>query len=323
MQKNFDDSVIFNQQKQIYIIPDENWVNGSEKYKIGILGGGVSGISAAYYARKMFPYAQIIIFEREKELGGWMKTVITEKFVHELGPRSIRHATSKMTTDLLNMFDELHLLNRIIKDQPRKMKIHLIQDENLKTTTLQKWKLILKFIWFKIRYKIDKRVQKKVFENDLTVEQFFEIYMRKEHNFITKIIDPFLSGIWAGKISELSAKSTLHGMLTFLRDKRISSFTSLKPRSKRVKRYLRYLKGCNAYVFKSGFQELTSKFTSVFENNKIDAKYESSITKITETNNQFEITYSTIQNQNKVEIKEKGFDFIISALPAFTLNEIF
>ena len=202
------------------------------------------------------------------------------------------------------------------------MKIHIIQDENLKATLLQKWKIILKFIWFKIIFKIDSTTLNIVMQHDPTVEQFFDIYMREESDFVRKIIDPFLSGIWAGNISELSAKSTLHGMLTSLRDKRISTFSSSQPRSKRVKRYLRYLRGWSAYVFKSGFQELTNKFASSFENNKIDVKYESTVSKIAETNEQYEVTYSTIQNQKKVEIKEKGFDFIISSLPAFTLKDI-
>ena len=73
--KKFDETAIFNQKNQVYFLPDENYIQNSEKYKIGIFGGGITGLASAYYARKMFPFATIILFEKEKELGGWMKTV--------------------------------------------------------------------------------------------------------------------------------------------------------------------------------------------------------------------------------------------------------
>jgi protoporphyrinogen/coproporphyrinogen III oxidase len=179
---------------------------------------GISGLVSAFYARKQFPYSEITVFEKSEKVGGWMDTKIIEKFVHEMGPRSIRN--NKMAVEILNICDELNILDRVIKDNPKAMKIRIISDENLATSELKKWKLVVKFLTIKLKYHLSPKIKQNVKENDLTVTEFFEQFVGKDSKFVNGAIDPFLSGIWAGKISELSVKSTLHVMLTFLKDPR-------------------------------------------------------------------------------------------------------
>jgi hypothetical protein len=68
---------------------------------IGILGGGITGLAAAYYAVKAhaekYPGQQlprITLYEKSKKLGGWMKSskvrVPEGEVLFEWGPRSIR-----------------------------------------------------------------------------------------------------------------------------------------------------------------------------------------------------------------------------------------
>ena len=68
-----------------------------------------------------------------------MDTVNLYKFVHELGPRSFRN--NHMAVEIFNVLDEISLLDRVVKDNPKAMKIHMIEDENLNTTELKKIKL--------------------------------------------------------------------------------------------------------------------------------------------------------------------------------------
>ena len=56
--------------------------------KFGILGGGISGLSTAYYLRKKFPGCAISLFEKEAKLGGWLQTY-NQKF--EMGARLIKN----------------------------------------------------------------------------------------------------------------------------------------------------------------------------------------------------------------------------------------
>ena len=64
-----------------------------------ILGGGISGLSAAYYMQKFCSHLsaikKIIVLESSSHLGGWLKTHTFEDGVkHELGPKTIRVPTN-------------------------------------------------------------------------------------------------------------------------------------------------------------------------------------------------------------------------------------
>lgn len=74
---------------------------------IVILGGGISGLSCAYYLQKLGASAlqgrNIIVIEANKHLGGWMKTErCDDDVLHELGPRCLRFA-GKLGSNTLNM----------------------------------------------------------------------------------------------------------------------------------------------------------------------------------------------------------------------------
>jgi oxygen-dependent protoporphyrinogen oxidase len=74
--------------------------------KISIIGGGISGLSAAFYARKKFPNAHISLFEASDRLGGWMQTKEVDGFSFELGPRTFQVSRCHL---LLAMVQELGL----------------------------------------------------------------------------------------------------------------------------------------------------------------------------------------------------------------------
>jgi oxygen-dependent protoporphyrinogen oxidase len=70
--------------------------------RIAILGGGIAGLSSAYYVSKEFPQAKITLFEAGKETGGWIKSRKVEvqgqdgqkgEVLFELGPRTLRNST--------------------------------------------------------------------------------------------------------------------------------------------------------------------------------------------------------------------------------------
>lgn len=73
-----------------------------------VLGGGVTGLSAAYFLRGKFPHAKITIYEASKRLGGWVDSETIEvdggKVLFEWGPRSLRPDLSgpgKITAQLV------------------------------------------------------------------------------------------------------------------------------------------------------------------------------------------------------------------------------
>ena len=74
--------------------------------KILIIGGGITGLSAAWYAHKRYPDAHITLLEKSGRLGGWIRTVIEGGFLFEKGPRTFQSGRSP------------HLL-ALIRDQAR------------------------------------------------------------------------------------------------------------------------------------------------------------------------------------------------------------
>jgi hypothetical protein len=77
LQPKFNPDLIF-KEKHILPYPDSS----DQTPRIAILGGGISGLASAYYARKYFPYANIFIIEKG-EAGGMLNTVTEGGFVCE------------------------------------------------------------------------------------------------------------------------------------------------------------------------------------------------------------------------------------------------
>ncbi|KAL5113232.1 oxygen-dependent protoporphyrinogen oxidase [Pleosporales sp. CAS-2024a] len=65
--------------------------------RIAILGGGVAGLSSAYFVSREFPKSKITLFEAGKQTGGWIRSkrlpVPGGHVIFELGPRTLRNAT--------------------------------------------------------------------------------------------------------------------------------------------------------------------------------------------------------------------------------------
>jgi oxygen-dependent protoporphyrinogen oxidase len=74
--------------------------------RVAILGGGISGLSAAWYLLKKEPTAQIALFESSHRLGGWIESKTHSGFLFERGPRTFQ---TGRCPELLGMIRELSL----------------------------------------------------------------------------------------------------------------------------------------------------------------------------------------------------------------------
>lgn len=85
--------------------------------KIVILGGGISGLSAAWRLSRFFPKAQIILYEKSNRLGGYLKTDQQDGLLFEKGARTFRSANCP---SLLNLIREVGLEKDLIFSKPQK-----------------------------------------------------------------------------------------------------------------------------------------------------------------------------------------------------------
>lgn len=75
-----------------------------------VIGGGVGGLSAAYYALERGKLGPIVLMEASSRLGGWVNTKkLPDGTIFEQGPRMLRPA--KQT---LNLIDKLNLSDKLI-----------------------------------------------------------------------------------------------------------------------------------------------------------------------------------------------------------------
>jgi len=84
-----------------------------------ILGGGITGLSAAWYCRKKYPNAKITLLEKSNRLGGWIQTSHEGEFLFEKGPRTFLLGRS---THLLSLLNDLKL--EILPAAPQKRYIY-------------------------------------------------------------------------------------------------------------------------------------------------------------------------------------------------------
>ncbi|ORY77404.1 hypothetical protein BCR37DRAFT_382921 [Protomyces lactucae-debilis] len=82
-------------RRTCYIAPRYRCTRRYASNKIAVIGGGIAGLSAAYFLQKQLPAAHITLFETAKEAGGWVKSKSLDastggNVVFEEGPRSLR-----------------------------------------------------------------------------------------------------------------------------------------------------------------------------------------------------------------------------------------
>ena len=72
--------------------------NSPQKHNIAILGGGITGLSAAHYLTRELPTAKVTIYEASERLGGWLQSKSVDvgngNVVFESGPRTLRPTTA-------------------------------------------------------------------------------------------------------------------------------------------------------------------------------------------------------------------------------------
>lgn len=169
--------------------------------RIAIIGGGISGLSLAYLAKRTKPSLDIIVLEAEARLGGKIWTDKADGFLCESGVNGFLN--NKPRT--LELASELALTPLKSSDSARKRyifsdgRLHLLPESPpafFKSNLLSPWGRI------RILYEIFAPKSEK---EDESLAEFGRRRLGKEA--FEKLIDPMASGIYAGDPEALSLKS--------------------------------------------------------------------------------------------------------------------
>jgi len=180
---------------------------------VTIVGGGLTGLTAAYYLGHAKPEWNITLYEQAPRFGGKIQTQRVDDFVVELGPDSYLGRKTEMT-DLVH---DLGLGDTLVSNETGQAfvydegSIHPIPGGSIMgiptemmpfvKATLISWsgKLRAGLDYFKKPYKLDEN-------GDVSIGHFFQYHLGQE--MMDKLIEPLLAGIYGGDIYKISLLST-------------------------------------------------------------------------------------------------------------------
>ncbi|KAF1919270.1 hypothetical protein BDU57DRAFT_440344 [Ampelomyces quisqualis] len=186
--------------------------------RIAVLGGGVAGLSSAYFVSREFPQSKITVFEAGKDAGGWLKSkkvaVPGGEVLFEQGPRTLRNAT--VTAHLcqeLGIVDDITYTRR---DAPAAQNRYIYYPDRLNqlptkipspSEFLALWRSgILRGAIIGIPR--EPFVRKR--EDAITDETIGSFLTRRVHRRLAdNVVSAVFHGIYAGDIWRLSAKTLL------------------------------------------------------------------------------------------------------------------
>jgi protoporphyrinogen/coproporphyrinogen III oxidase len=174
--------------------------NGSLFMKIGILGGGISGLSLGFFLRELGE--EVLIIESTKRVGGAIKTESKDGFTYEFGPNSLLNTSSKIT-DLIKKIgleSELIQANAIAKNR------YIVKNGSLVALPSSLVTFISSSLFsFKAKLRLLKEpfIPKGTNENE-SLSTF--VSRRLGQEFLDYAINPFVAGVYAGDPNQLSVK---------------------------------------------------------------------------------------------------------------------
>jgi protoporphyrinogen/coproporphyrinogen III oxidase len=186
-----------------------------EKRKVVIIGGGITGLTAAYYlqkeAREKSLPLEVTIIEATHRLGGKMQTVVKDGYVIERGPDSF--LARKQSA--YRLAKEVGMEDKLVNNSTGKSyvlangRLHPMPGGSIMGVPTQLAPFLTTGLFSpigKLRAAADFVLPRSNAEKDQSLGQFFRRRLGDE--VVENLIEPLLSGIYAGDIDQLSLMST-------------------------------------------------------------------------------------------------------------------
>lgn len=276
---------------------------------IAIIGAGISGLSAAWSLKKKYgDSAKLTVFEKEAFLGGCLRSAVDSPFFFEWGPRSIR--TQSLTAELLELIRALDLEDEMIIPPKSANKRYLYEDQRLHP--LPSGILGLPFShltrgWLRSIFR--DLTCSSLKGEDYSIHDFFTHHFGLD--WAERLVDPFISGIYAGDPKQLSMKSCFPHLLAASQKQRSLIISLFKSKSSRPL-LPPHLKGSPFFSFRKGLGQLPERLA---EKGDFLIRFNTRIKKIVPINSQVEITLES----GGVET----FDEVYSAAPFDELSRYY
>ncbi|MCJ1363404.1 oxygen-dependent protoporphyrinogen oxidase [Acarospora aff. strigata] len=265
---------------------------------VAVLGGGITGLTSAYYLSQELPDAKITLYEANSRLGGWLESRHIDQVVFEQGPRTLRPTMPNgyLTLDLVQQLGFEENIITTSKTAPAAQNRfvyypdHLVRMPGPGSSILnQLYSVLTEPLWKNIL----KGLALEAFQdrrppdlNDESVGSF--ISRRFGPQLGDNVVSAILHGIYAGDINQLSMKSiqpklwfweARHGSIanalaeTFREKSKLMSGDdidlSIELTSKpSLRSILEVMKYTSVFTFKGGVGELVTRLQAKLKDTK-------------------------------------------------------
>jgi oxygen-dependent protoporphyrinogen oxidase len=175
--------------------------------RIGIVGAGISGLALGWQLlQQKVPNLSLSLFEKNARPGGWIQTLVKDQFLFEKGPRSFRsRGRGEATLSLIESLDlQQEVIPAALSARARYLycqgALHQLPSTPVSFLLSPLMKGVIPAClceWFKAPSSLE----------DESIYSF--ISRRFSPQIADRLIDPMISGIFAGDIQQLSVKSCL------------------------------------------------------------------------------------------------------------------
>ncbi|KAJ3178641.1 hypothetical protein HDU87_003464 [Geranomyces variabilis] len=311
---------------------------GAKHY--AVLGGGISGLSTAWYLSRLVPKAKITLVEKQARLGGWVHTQMQNGQLFELGPRTLR-PVGDAGRATLEMVHRLGLEKKVLttaKTSPAAINRYIYSNNQLHHLPTSPFDLLNPFKSTSplLRGLLLALLREPFIKPSTLPDESIHAFVSRRFSpaMADNLVSAVLHGIYAGNAKELSVRSAMpilweaerkHGsvgrglMAPPPRMPATAGAASAEPVDRAADEFVRRVQAsASIYSFKDGMQTLTEALHRDLEGMGNVELLRGEVRQIRlgggcETP---EITFSDTQ------LPPLKADHIISALPASTLTNV-
>ncbi len=171
--------------------------------KVAVIGAGISGLSTAFYLKKNG--VDVKVFEKDKDVGGKIKTVHENGYIVETGPNGF--LTNKPYT--LDLAEDLGISNRLYRSSDKSRKRFIYKEGKLRRIPENIPAFLFSYL-LSLKGKLRLIAEALVPAKREDVDESFSSFVRRRigSEAFESLLDPMAAGIYAGNPDRLSMKAS-------------------------------------------------------------------------------------------------------------------
>ena len=277
--------------------------NDGSPRRIGIVGGGISGLATAFFLSESLnpSQAEITLLESSSLWGGVIRSERTPDFLWEGGPDSfVSHKP-----EALDLCRQLDLGDDLVRTPPRHRQAYVLSREKLYALPLNR-SAFLKTPLLSLRGRLRAVLEPLVPASGLPDESVSDFVVRRLGREVAeKIFEPLVVGVYGGDPAQLSLRSTLPHLYQAERSRGsltralLEMVEPLKPKGSQEKKE-------SLFSLKEGMAQLVQALVARIKG-RVDMRLQAQVSDVASREGGFQV---------RVGGEARSFDAVILATPA-------